>query len=442
MARSRKHTPLHVLINGRLVGKLQKRSDGAAQFTYDPSWLDWEHRFAISLSLPLRVSAYRGAGVIAVFDNLLPDSTQVRRVVAERTGAAGTDAFSLLEQLGRDCVGAMQFIPEGEEVAQVGAPRGEALAEGVIEAMLRNLKRAPLGVDPEHEFRISIAGAQEKTALLYYEDQWLSPVGTTPTTHILKPQIGSIPTSSGAIDMTASVDNEHYCLHVARAFGLPVTKTRIETFGELRVLVVERFDRFWSRDGRLLRKPQEDFCQALGVPSAQKYQSTAQAHQSGPSNIDIAEVLRGSDDPIDDLITLFKSQIVFWLMGATDGHAKNFSVFLNPGGRFSLTPLYDILSAQPAFDANQIPHNRFKLAMSVGNADHFRVQYIQKRHFLETARMMRLGETYTNQVFDDLLKQGQTAADEALKFMPADFEMSIHESVKRAISTRLTRLET
>jgi len=327
-------------------------------------------------------------------------------------------------------------------VAQVGAPRGEALAEGVIEAMLRNLKRAPLGVDPEHEFRISIAGAQEKTALLYYEDQWLSPVGTTPTTHILKPQIGSIPTSSGAIDMTASVDNEHYCLHVARAFGLPVTKTRIETFGELRVLVVERFDRFWSRDGRLLRKPQEDFCQALGVPSAQKYQSTAQAHQSGPSNIDIAEVLRGSDDPIDDLITLFKSQIVFWLMGATDGHAKNFSVFLNPGGRFSLTPLYDILSAQPAFDANQIPHNRFKLAMSVGNADHFRVQYIQKRHFLETARMMRLGETYTNQVFDDLLKQGQTAADEALKFMPADFEMSIHESVKRAISTRLTRLET
>jgi serine/threonine-protein kinase HipA len=440
MARARTHTPLHVLINGRLVGELAKRSDGAIRFAYDPSWLDWEHRFAISLSLPLRESAYRGAEVIAVFDNLLPDSTQVRQAVAERTGAAGADAFSLLEQLGRDCVGAMQFIPDGEDMDPIGALRGEELSEEEIETRLRNLERAPLGVDPEHEFRISIAGAQEKTALLFHEDKWISPRGTTPTTHILKPQIGSIPTSSGVIDMTASVDNEHYCLSVAEAFGLPVNQTTIQTFGERRVLVIKRFDRFLSRDGRLLRKPQEDFCQALGVPSTQKYQSTVAAHRSGPSNIDIAEVLTGSDDPVGDLMTLFRSQIVFWLIGATDGHAKNFSVFLNPGGRFSLTPLYDILSAQPAFDANQIPRNRYKLAMSVGKSSHYRIQFIRRRHFLETARMMRLGGTPANLVIQDVLERGQSAADQALERMPDDFDTSIHESVSQAIKTRLNRL--
>ncbi|WP_411341385.1 HipA N-terminal domain-containing protein [Sphingopyxis sp. J-6] len=103
MARTKTHVPLDVLINGRLAGQLEKETSGAISFRYDESWLAWEHRFAISLSLPLRSIIYRGAPVIAVFDNLLPDNSNIRRRVAERTGAAGTDAYSLLEQIGRDC---------------------------------------------------------------------------------------------------------------------------------------------------------------------------------------------------------------------------------------------------------------------------------------------------------------------------------------------------
>ena len=355
MARRKTHAPLNVLINNRLVGRLEKETSGAFKFQYVKEWLEWEHSFAVSLSLALRKTAYRGDPVVAVFDNLLPDNPNIRRIVAERTGAGGTDAYSLLEQIGRDCVGAMQFLPDDVQTDARMEVRGEPITENEIERILANLARAPLGIDPEHEFRISVAGAQEKTALLFHEGQWMRPLGTTPTTHILKPQIGEIPTAFGRIDMAASVDNEHYCLKLLEAFGLPVNQTQIQTFGERRVLVVERFDRLWHGDGRLLRLPQEDFCQALGVPSTRKYQATVEGHQNGPSIVDISSLLQASDESTQDQAAFFKAQILFWLIGATDGHAKNFSVFLSPGGGFRLTPFYDVLSAQQAFDANQIP---------------------------------------------------------------------------------------
>ena len=121
MARKKTHQPLDVLINGRLVGRLEKASTGAISFQYDDGWLGWEHRFAVSLSLPLTPNAYRGAEVAAVFDNLLPDRETTRRRVAERMGAQGTDFDSLLEAIGRDCIGAMQFLPEGGSAKVIGS---------------------------------------------------------------------------------------------------------------------------------------------------------------------------------------------------------------------------------------------------------------------------------------------------------------------------------
>ena len=328
MARRKTHEPLDVWINGRLAGKLLKEPGGAISFTYHASWLDWSHRFPVSLSLPLQSAPWRGEPVVAVFDNLLPDNPDIRRKVAERFGAAGPDAYSLLEEIGRDCVGAMQFLPEGERPGALDNLQGTPLDAAQIEKDLANLGRAPLGIDPEQGFRISIAGAQEKMALLFHDGQWMRPIGTTPTTHILKPEIGTIPTAGGEIDLSASVDNEHYCLVLLEQFGLDVAKTEIRTFGRRRVLVVERFDRELRQDGRMLRLPQEDCCQALGVPSTRKYQSTVEGHRNGPGVIDIMKLLQGSDMPNEDREAFFRSQIIFWLIGATDGHAKNFSVFL------------------------------------------------------------------------------------------------------------------
>lgn len=439
MARRKTHAPLDVLVNGRLAGRLEKQSNGAIRFQYHENWLDWEHRFAISLSLPLRSGAYLGAPVVAVFENLLPDNPDIRRRVAERTGAEGVDAYSLLTQIGRDCVGAMQFLPEGSEPAPAGI-EGEPIDDREIERMLASLGGVPLGIDPEHEFRISIAGAQEKTALLRHDGGWMRPIRTTPTTHILKPQLGEIPTSTGVIDMAASVDNEHYCLKLLEAFGLRVASTVIATFGTRRVLVVERFDRRLTRDGRLLRLPQEDCCQALGIPPSRKYQSTVEGHQNGPGALDILKLLRGSDQPNRDQLDFFKSQILFWLIGATDGHGKNFSVFLQPGGGFELTPFYDVLSAQPAFDKKQIPNNRYKLAMSAGRSRKYRILEISGRHFVETAKEAGLGPTPVRRAIGEILDAASTALGQARAQMPDDFAENVHDSVSSAVGDRIALL--
>ena len=435
MARKKTHAPLDVLINGRQVGRLEKAASGAISFRYSEEWLAWEHRFAASLSLPLTPAAYRGAPVIAVFDNLLPDRDAVRRRVAERMGAQGTDFYSLLEAIGRDCVGAMQFLPEGADQAQSTDIESEPVSDTEVEALLADLARAPLGVDREQEFRISVAGAQEKTALLRIDGKWHRPAGVTPTTHILKPQLGQIPSADGMIDMSNSVDNEHYCMTLMKAFGLSVAATEIATVGQRRVLVVERFDRHWRNAKQILRLPQEDCCQALGYPPTHKYQS-----DGGPNMKDIFGLLRGADDPQADAAAFFKSQILFWLIGATDGHAKNFSIFLKPGGRYSLTPFYDVLSAQPAVDSDQIAQNRFRLAMSAGTNHHYRLNGVTGRHFVQSGKSAGLGKGLMRAAISELMDRARDAPTVAREAMPLDFAEPVHDSIAAALATRLSGL--
>jgi len=151
------------------------------------------------------------APVIAVFDNLLPDSDALRRRVAERVGAAGVDAFSLLAAIGRDCAGALQFLQDDDLDGEAGAANpavsGEVLNDDAVEKLLKSLAQSPFGLRRDDPFRISVAGAQEKTALLWHEGQWLKPHGVTPTTHLLKTQIGELP---NGIDLSNCVENEYY----------------------------------------------------------------------------------------------------------------------------------------------------------------------------------------------------------------------------------------
>jgi len=395
MARRRRHEPLLVYLNNRLVGHLAKEPSSAISFRYDESWLGWDQTFPVSLSLPLREDPYRGEPVAAVFENLLPDSEPLRRRVAEKVGARGTDAYSLLAAIGRDCVGALQFIADGTgERIDSTAIEGEPVDDAAIEKVLRNLAQAPLGLDRDEDFRISVAGAQEKTALLRYDGKWFKPHGTTPTTHLIKTQIGQLP---NGIDLSNSVENEYYCLKLFEAFDLPVNSAEIQTFGKTTALVIERFDRRWARDGRLLRVPQEDCCQALSIPPSRKYQS-----EHGPGMVDILNLLKGSDAPAEDQKRVLKAQILFWLTGATDGHAKNFSIFLRPGGSYSLTPFYDILSAQPSLDAGQIERKQMKLAMSVGDTNHYRIDQIHARHFVQTAERAGLPKSLVREAIEEV----------------------------------------
>lgn len=432
MTRKRAYIPLNIFINGRHAGTLSRQSSGAVRFQYAPSWLEWEYRFAISLSLQLRKTAYTGAPVIAVFDNLLPDNDTIRRAIAERVGAAGIDTYSLLAQIGRDCIGAMQFVPEDEIPEPTDSIQVHPLSEKEISNILRNLSSAPLGLQREDDFRISIAGAQEKTALLRMNDKWYRPLGTTPTTHILKPQIRRHPTG---INLSNSVENEYLCLKFIEAFGIPTAKASIESFLDHKVLVVERFDRQWTETGKLIRIPQEDCCQALSVPSTQKYEA-----ESGPGIAKIINLLKGSDKPADDIINFLQAITLFILLGATDGHAKNFSIFLSAGGRFHMTPIYDVISAQPAFDAHTIRRNQMKMAMAVGTNRHYIVDDILPHHLIQTSNAVGVGSNSLKTFMRVQLETVPTIINSVIAALPPDFPESVTTSIMNGVRTRAERM--
>lgn len=430
---SRRFYPsLTVLMNNRLVGQLKREFGGTITFQYDSSWLNWENVLPVSLSLPLREDPYKGQVVAGFFENLLPDSDSIRKRIAERVGARGIDAYSMLTSIGRDCVGALQFIPEGEEFPLKAEITGIPVTEKEIEILLNELEIRPLGLGKDEDFRISIAGAQEKTTLLWHQEQWFKPTGTTPTTHILKPQIGRLP---NGIDLSNSVENEYYCLNLMKIFGLPVNNVTIENFGSKRALVIERFDRYWTKEGSLLRLPQEDCCQALSIPPTLKYQN-----QGGPCIVDIMNLLSGSDNALEDRKIFFKSQILFWLIGATDGHAKNYSVFISAKGHFRLTPFYDILTAQPSLDMRQIEKKQMKLALSIGRNRHYKIEDIQGRHFVETGEESGLSKNIIQSIIYEISDMSKIAFESVEKNLPSNFPEEIHSSVKKAFEKRLEKL--
>lgn len=428
MGRPKAYAPLEVFLNTRHVGTLRKQSSGAIDFAYGKDWLDWSSAMPVSLSLPLREDRYIGAPVMAVFDNLLPDTDDIRRRVAEKRGAQGVDAFSLLSVVGRDCVGALQFLPEGEEPHALDALTGDALSPDEAASLIANLASAPLGLGEDEDFRISVAGAQEKTALLWCNERWMRPHGTTPTTHILKPQIGTLPIG---IDLSNSVENEHLCLRILAAFGLPVADTEIADFGERKVLVVERFDRRHAKDGRLLRLPQEDFCQALGVPPTQKYEN-----EGGPGILPMLDLLKASDTPEEDRLAFLKAQLLFSLLAAPDGHAKNYSIGLRPGGRFQLTPFYDVISVQPAIDAGQLQYQRVKMALCVGDIRHYRLHKMVLRHFEQTAAKAGLPKDSVQKLMDEISGRFEGAWADVEDELPGGFPEALVASIRSGMAKR------
>lgn len=434
MVKRSRRAALGVFINESKVGTLVRESDGGLKFAYDRDAIANGTCSLVSYSLPLREETFSGEVVSNVFENLLPDSLEIRERIAARKQAKGSDAFSILSEIGRDCVGAMQFLPEGEEPTPLTEAKGTVIDHARIGQILANLAEAPLGMDEDDEdFRISIAGAQEKTALLRQGDQWVLPHGTTPTTHIFKKPM---PLRTDGVDLRLSCENEHFCLTFLRELGLKACKSELMTFGEQKAIVIERFDRFIDRNGVLRRRHQEDMCQALSVPSNRKYQK-----DGGPGFPELFRLLRGSDEVQADQRQLLTCMVVFWLLAASDGHAKNFSIFLTPDGRFKLTPIYDVMSIEPIFAAHQIPEHKVRVAMSIGAKKHYIVRNIVPRHFEETAIECGVSSALLHEVFEFLIEASDAALDQALAAMPVGFPTQVSEPIVEAYKHRLMLLK-
>jgi serine/threonine-protein kinase HipA len=385
MARRRSRNALDLWMNGARVGIWDQRDD-VQTLTYDTSWTRSPQGRPLSLSLPLLPDgeSHRGPTVAAYFENLLPDSTLIRGRIRERVRARSSSAFDLLAEIGRDCAGAVQILPQDDEPPTVRAIDAEPLDEHGVAQLLRGVSTvAAVGLRPDAGFRISLAGAQEKTALLWHEESWCLPRGATPTTHLFKLPLGLV--GHLRADFSSSVENEWLCSEIVRGFGLKVAKTQVLTFEDQKALVVERFDRAIAPAGDWwLRLPQEDMCQASGLPPDKKYEN-----DGGPGVPALMELLANSETPELDRRDFFRAQLVFWLLAAIDGHAKNFSLFIGPRGAFTMTPLYDIMSAYPAMGRgpNQLDPKQARLAMAVVSKNkHYLLSEIQPRHWREMGK--------------------------------------------------------
>lgn len=424
-------------MNGIPVGIWSLGANGVDEFRYESSWLKHDLARPISLSLPLGESAHRGSVVSSFFDNLLPDSTDIRQRIRNRYGAASGSAFDLLAEIGRDCVGAIQLLPVEEKPARQELIEGRKVSDREIAEILKGLTTIGSGGRlSDQEFRISLAGAQEKTALLRYENRWMVPHGTTPSTHILKLPLGRI--GGLGLDMSHSVENEWLCSKLATAIGLATANCEIRRFGDVTALVVERFDRRFSETKKsIVRIPQEDFCQLTGTASDRKYES-----DGGPGIGAVMDLLLGSQDAAQDRESFFTAQILFWILAAPDGHAKNFSVFIERGGRFRLTPLYDIMSAYPVLGkgTGHIPPQKLKMAMSFsGKSRHYEWEKIHPGHIQETARRCGI-ESILDAILAKLAREIPKAIEETSRSLPKDFPAEVSDTMYEGMTKRISLL--
>lgn len=435
---------LDIWMNGLHVGRWERSRTGNDRLLYDRNWIEAPEGRPLSLSLPFagtdatgKVLPLVSAAVAAYFENLLPDNDRILRRLRERYGSASTSAFDMLAAIGRDCAGAVQLVPAGQSPGDVQRIEATPLSETQVAQVLRDtVIDGSLGRQEADAFRLSIAGAQEKTALLKKRGRWCIPHGSTPSTHIFKLPLGMV--GNMRVDMRDSVEIEWLCMEIAREFGLPVAKVEIGRFEDQKALIVERFDRTMSSDGKWwLRIPQEDFCQALGMPPSLKYEA-----DGGPGIRRIMEVLRGSEVSAEDRTTFFKSQLLFWLMAATDGHAKNFSLRVLPRGAYRMTPLYDILSSYPIMGrgANRLDPRKAKLAMAVVDHNrHYDLYGIHRWHWVAMAR--KLGLPHVTVLMEDVIRQTPVALQNVASRLPDAFPMAVFDAVSEGMTKAAKRLE-
>jgi serine/threonine-protein kinase HipA len=426
-------------MNGELVAHWAVARGGTHTLTYTPEWLRSSKVRSLSLSLPITPSReVRGPAVAHYFENLLPDNDRIRERLSRRFKTRDTEAFSLLQAIGRDCVGAVQLLPDGAEPKGWGRIAAEPLNDAQLGALIDAVPAdTALGLQAGDDdlFRISLAGAQEKTALTRVGRRWCRPHGATPTTHIVKLPLGLVG-GSRRVDLSDSVENEWLCAQLLAALGLPVARAEMAEFDGRKVLVVERFDREWM-DGKrwIARLPQEDFCQALGQPPAKKYE-----RDGGPGMRSCLGLLAGSSDAEGDRTLFQLAQLAFWLLAATDGHAKNFSIFLSKGDSYTMTPLYDVISVWPYLGeaSNQIHWKRASLAMALRSKNvHYALHGIEARHWHTLAT--KHGGPPVWQAMQTLVARVESAIDAVQPELPRGFPVRTWEPIVQGMRAQARR---
>lgn len=330
------------------VGDVTAGDDGALGFAYTEAWLATEGAFPLSLTLPLENTPYPSEVISPWLANLLPEEEQLS-ILTRSLGLDRADTLAILDEIGGDTAGALSFGAASERAAWSYTPLTELYEvdePGIaLERHFEDLAQRPFLVG-EEGIRMSLAGGQKKSALavldanglpvlrLPQKDDVLAiPRHGAPSTIILKPDNPVLP---------GIVENETYCLRLAKAIGIASVEAAILPAGARKAICVLRYDRRINRAGALQRIHQEDFAQANGVPPGRKYE---RGTLPGP---DLATLLgTGRRLPPADALALLDQLIFNVLVANTDAHAKNYSLLLPVGSGPRLAPLYDVSTVLP-----------------------------------------------------------------------------------------------
>ncbi|HEY3776807.1 MAG TPA: type II toxin-antitoxin system HipA family toxin [Rhizomicrobium sp.] len=365
---------LVALLGGVEVGRVATGDRNRLTFIYDDRWRNAPNACPLSLSMSLAAPEHGPAATEAFLWGLLPDNEFVLDSWARRFQVSARNVFALISHVGEDCAGAVQFVrPERVSAVKSGRQdRIDWLSEAEIAERLRILKRDHAAWRlPRDTGQFSLAGAQPKTALLFDGKRWGIPSGRPPTTHILKPPTGHF---------DGHAENEHICLALARAAGLPAARSRVAHFEDEVAIVVERYDR-QRHGGEIVRVHQEDTCQSLALPPSRKYQN-----EGGPGVAQIVDLLRTWSSAREaDIDTFIRSVAFNWLIAGTDAHARNYSLLIAPDQRVRLAPLYDVASILPY---DEFDLRKAKMAMKIGGE--YRLHAIGVRQWRKLASEVRI----------------------------------------------------
>lgn len=361
---------LDVYLHNNLIGHLIQDEHGQTLFEYTPEWLQNPNAIPLSVSLPLQVGKFGEKYCKPFFAGVLPETVK-RQLIARNLGISANNDFSMLEQIGGECAGAITFLSAGTKLGEdSGNYRPLLISE--LEQILIELPRRPL-MAGESGVRLSLAGAQDKIAVYKNDSELFLPLNNAPSSHIIKPDLE---------EYKGIVFNEAFCMKLAALMGLPVAEVAIEKAGNIDYLLIERYDRISKSTGDQLvidRIHQEDFCQALGIVPERKYQA-----EGGPSIKDCFDLLRkASSLPVLDLGHLLDAVIFNFLIGNHDAHGKNFSLLYGTPsesgsiGKVRLAPLYDLICAPVYSNLSK------KMAMKIGKA--YELSEVDPRQFEKLA---------------------------------------------------------
>lgn len=373
---------LAVHLYGQRIGTLVQTTGGGHVFTYAETYVD-AGGTPLSLAMPIAPSPYAKKRIDPFIEGLLPDNSEVRERWGQAFGVNGRNAFALLEHMGVDCAGAVEFHPDGTEPARQAVL--DRIGERDIAAHLAGLRSDETAWAVGGE-RWSLAGAQGKFALSRGADgNWYEATGAAPSTHIVKPGV------SGYRDQAL---NEHLCLRTARLLGMNAASTEFTAFEGQAALVVTRYDRRRAGDGTITRVHQEDMCQALSVYPWRKYESSG-----GPTAAQIAGLLwESGSEPSSDVPAFVRAVAFNYLMGAPDAHAKNYSLLL-AGSQVRLAPLYDVASAFP-YEPTSTAHELDLSAMGIGGEKRFGL--VTGAHWVKLARQCRVSADQVRAIVREL----------------------------------------